>query len=306
MNKKTSSTANRPGDIIPKEAASLSSLTATMAVMCYLACLAIGALILIDRAVDGWTRGLAQEVTVQIKEQHGRDIEADVASAAQILADTSGIKNVQVLDRVATEKLLEPWLGTVGLDALPVPRLLAVTVNVEDPPDYNALTAKLQSEVPSAELDTHQRWEAELTRMAGTLAVLSLLILALISGSAIAMVIFATRAVLDANRQTVDVLHLVGAEDHYIARAINRRFLMTGLVAGSLGLVLALLTFYALGNTGLPQTEGLATASRSLFSMPNFGDGLALIGLLSVPLVATALALVTSRVTLMRMLGRIR
>ena len=58
---------NRPGPIIPPEAAPLKTLTVAMAVMCYLACLAIGALILVDRAVDAWTRWTgSREVTVQI------------------------------------------------------------------------------------------------------------------------------------------------------------------------------------------------------------------------------------------------
>ena len=57
----------RPGAIIPATAASLTSLTVTMAVMCYLACLAIGALILVDRAVTSWTSGLSREMTVQVR-----------------------------------------------------------------------------------------------------------------------------------------------------------------------------------------------------------------------------------------------
>lgn len=295
----------QPGEIIPREAASLRSLTATMAVMCYLACLAIGALILIDRAVEGWTRGLSQEVTVQIKEQDGRDLEKDVSQAVELLRSTVGVVDVTVLDRAASEKLLEPWLGTVGLDALPIPQLLKVRVNVDQPPDYKALLADLGAALPSATLDTHQRWEAELAQMAGNLAILSMLILGLIGVSAVAMVTFATRAVLDANRQTVDVLHLVGAEDDYIAKAINSRFRATGLMAGFMGLALALLTFYFLASTGLPQADGLANASRSLFALPSINNGWPLLGFLLVPLVATALALITSKLTLMRMLGRI-
>jgi cell division transport system permease protein len=292
----------KPGAVIPKEAASLRTLTATMAVMCYLACLAIGALILIDRAVDNWARGLSQEVTVQVREVEARDIEADVAAVLAALRETPGVSNAEDLGRAAAEKLLEPWLGSEGLDALPVPRVLRVAVNPEAPPDYEALAAELTRLSPGASLDTHRRWEDELTRMAGTLSVLALLILLLISASAVAMVIFATRAVLEANRQTVDVLHLVGAEDSYIARAINRRFLATGLWAGGLGVVMALATFLVLGHAGLPQADGLAAASRSLFYVPGTSWWLVPAALLSVPVAATLLALVTSRITLLRML----
>jgi cell division transport system permease protein len=293
---------HKPGPVIPKEAASLRTLTATMAVMCYLACLAIGALILIDRAVDNWSKGLSREVTVQVREVEARDIDEDVAAVLGLLKDTPGVTGAEDIGRKAAEELLEPWLGSEGLDALPVPRIIRVTVNPASPPDVEGLSAQVQAMTPGASLDTHRRWEDELMRMAGTLTALAALILLLIGGSAVAMVIFATRAVLDANRQTVDVLHLVGAEDSYIARAINRRFLATGLWAGGLGVLLALLTFFVLGHAGLPQADGLAAASRSLFYIPGTRWWVVPLALLAVPVVATLLALVTSRITLLRML----
>ena len=298
----TGESSQRPGSIIPPEAAPLRTLTATMTVMCYLACLAIGALILIDRAVDNWARGLSREITVQVRETSASNIEAELKKTIGLLRDTAGVTSVQDLGLEAAQKLLEPWLGTDGLANLPVPRLLRVTVDEARPPNYIALTDRLAREIPAASLDTHRRWEAELKRMAGTLSLLSYMILALIGGSAVAMVIFATRAVLDANRQIVEVLHLVGARDGYIARQIDRRFVVTGLWAGILGVILGLVTFLALGLSGAPQVNGLAAASRSLFFAPVNGTWWSYLALLAVPVTATLIALVTSRLTLVRML----
>ena len=94
-----------------------------MTVMCYLACLAIGALILIDRAVDNWTSGLSREVTVQVRQVQDTDIEAELAKAAALLAATPGVSGVEVLDREAGAKLLEPWLGNRNLDESADPAL---------------------------------------------------------------------------------------------------------------------------------------------------------------------------------------
>jgi cell division transport system permease protein len=66
--------AHRPEPIIPARAAPLRTLTIAMTVMCYLACLAAGGLILINRSVEAWTSDLAREVTVQIREVEGRRI----------------------------------------------------------------------------------------------------------------------------------------------------------------------------------------------------------------------------------------
>jgi len=212
----------KPGAIIPSTAASLTSLTVTMAVMCYLACLAIGALILVDRAVTSWTSGLSREMTIQVRMMRGTDIVQEVEKARAITAAFPGVVSADILDESEGAKLLEPWLGTRSLEGLPVPRLIRVVSDTANPPNIPALEEALL-QVKGARLDTHQKWEAELTRMARALSAVSYAILLLICVSAIAIVIFATRAVLQANRHIVDLLHLVGARDSYIARQIDGR-----------------------------------------------------------------------------------
>ena len=292
----------KPGAIIPANAASLTSLTVTMAVMCYLACLAIGALILVDRAVTSWTSGLSREMTIQIRVVRDADIDKEVEKARSITAVFPGIIEVDVLDESEGAKLLEPWLGTRSLEGLPVPRLIRVVSDTEHPPDAVALQKAL-AQVKGASLDTHQKWEVELTRMARALSAVSYAILLLICFSAIAIVIFATRAVLQANRHIVDLLHLVGARDSYIARQIDGRFVRTGLLSGFIGVGLGLLTFLLLGLFGGGSESGVAAASRGLlFSAPRIA--LWSYGLLfAVPLAATLICLITARITLIRRLG---
>ncbi|MGQ0484664.1 MAG: cell division protein FtsX [Hyphomicrobiales bacterium] len=298
----SSATPYRPGPIVPPEAAPLKALTVTMAVMCYLACLAIGALILIDRAVESWTGSLSREVTVQVRPVQGSDIEAELGKAVALLDDFPGIAAIKTLDRATAAKLLEPWLGSGNLKDLPIPRLIRVTIDEGAPADLAALGDALKVKVKGASLDTHKRWQAEFTRMARALSTLSFAVLFLICVSAIAMVIFATRTVLDANREGVDVLHLIGARDGYISRQIDGRFLKTGLWGGLIGVALGLLTFFLLGLTGPAGAGGVADASRSLLFAPpdtavwNYGI------LFAVPFAATLISLVTSRMTLIRML----
>ncbi len=292
----------KPGSIIPSSAASLTSLTVTLAVMSYLACLAIGALILVDRAVTSWTSGLAREMTVQVRMIRNADLQQELEKARAIVAAFPGIVKVEVLDEGASGRLLEPWLGTRSLEGLPLPRLIRVLADTANPPDTEALEKALAA-VKGARLDTHRKWEAELTRMARALSVLSYAVLGLISVSAVAIVIFATRAVLQANRHIVDLLHLVGARDSFIARQIDGRFLRTGMLSGLIGVGRGLLTFLLLGLFGGGGDSGVAAASRNLlFSAPKiavWSYGF----LFTVPVAATLICLVTARVTLMRRLG---
>jgi cell division transport system permease protein len=289
----------KPGPIIPSNAASLRSLTVTMAVMSYLACLAIGALILVERAVTNWTSALSQEMTIQVVHVRGQDVAAAVEAARAIAQDFPGVREAAVLPEEAGAKLLEPWLGTRTLEGLPVPRLIRVVLDPAAFPDLQALEQAL-SQVKGARLDTHRKWEAELTRMARALSVLSYAILLLISVSAVAIVIFATRAVLQANRPIVDLLHLVGARDSYIARQIDGRFLRTGMLSGFIGVAMGLLSFLLLGLSG---GSGVAAASHSLlFAAPDVAVW-SYAFLFTVPVAATLICLITARITLMRRLG---
>ncbi len=296
----------KPGSIVPTGAAPLRTLTAVMSVMCFLAVLSVGAMLLINRAVAQWASGLASEVTVQLPQLSSRDMDQDLVRLTKLLAGIQGVKGVTILDRRDGEKLLAPWIGEDGLDALPIPRLMRVVVDDKRQPDFAAMETALQAAVPTARLDTHRKWEAELRRMASTLTLLSSLILGLISLSAIAMVVFAARAVLEANRSVVEVLHIAGADDDFIAGEINRRFIATGFWSGLIGLAGGVVMFFALGHWGIGENTGVASAARGLFYLPQEGDWRSLCWFLLVPLAATAIALITSRITLKRMLGEVQ
>ncbi len=296
--------AHRPEPIIPPHAAPLRTLTLAMAVMCYLAVLAAGGLVLINRSVEAWTGDLAREITVQLREIQGRDMETDLAKASEILKAAPGIIKVSVLDEKAAIDLLEPWIGGIeGLEDLPVPRLIAVQIDPDHQPDFAALEIALRNQVPGVSLDTHKRWQAELTRMARVLTMLAYAILVLIGLCTIAIVVFATRAALEANREVVEVLHLVGARDSFIARQVWGRFLKTGLSAGIIGLLLGILTFFLAAGAA---PESFAAIAQEFLSYSSAHLTQNYLALAAVPLVATLICLITSRMTLMRILKSLR
>ena len=55
---------NGRSKVIPEATAPHMTLMTAMAAMCYLAVLAIGALLMTDTAVDNWTSQIASQVTV--------------------------------------------------------------------------------------------------------------------------------------------------------------------------------------------------------------------------------------------------
>jgi cell division transport system permease protein len=290
--------------IIPVDAQPMRTLTLAMAVMCYLATLALGGLMLVEAAVAQWTSGMRSEMTVQLRPTSGIDLSAETEKALAILSAAPGVLAARKIERAEALKLLEPWLGrTSVLEELPLPSLIAVAVDRTRPPDLVALERQLSANVRGVSIDTHARWQSQLIRTASTLRHLSLSILALIALSATALVIFATRSVLDANRGVIEVLHLVGAHDGFIARAVKGRFLRSGFLAGLLGTIGGIATFAILGLIGAPAgSSTLAEASTELLiAAPSVALATYSVFLL-VPVCATLLSLVTAHLAVMRQL----
>ena len=238
--------------LVPAASIAGRALVTVIAIMTFLASLAAGAAVLVEGTSRDWQDTVSREATIQIRPVPGRDIDADVAKAADLARAAPGIAAVDPFDKQRAEKLLEPWLGSaVGADLdlgdLPIPRLIVVRLVSGGPFDGAALTASLAAALPNASLDDHRAWRGRLATMTDTLAGLAALVFVLVLTALGLAVTFATRGVMAGNREIIGVLHFVGAEDRFIAREFQRHFLRLGLQGAGMGGGLACLAFL-LGN----------------------------------------------------------
>lgn len=234
---------SRSTALLPVSSLAGRALVIVIVIMAFLASMTAGTVQLIAEASSGWTSSVSREMTIQIRPRQGRDIESDVRRAADIARRTPGIADVRIYSRAEGEKLLEPWLGAgLSLGELPVPRLIVLKVASEPPPDLARLKADLGA-LPSASLDDHRVWLSRLATMANALVIIGIVVLALVLTAMALAIAFATRGAMAGNREIIDVLHLVGAEDRFIAREFQRHFLKLGLKGGAIGGLLAVLAF---------------------------------------------------------------
>jgi cell division transport system permease protein len=230
----------RPGALFPRQSQQDGTLGLIVAVLCFLACLCAVAGSAADRAASGWRRELGASATVQVRPKAGETPSEAAARAAEALAGAKGVSEARALDREAVEKLLEPWLGKGNIpDDLPLPRLVVVELNHEHPADAATLNQALATAGVDGAVDDHARWIEDVRRtgdIARGGAFGALLLFALVSGAVIA---FATRATLQSRRDVVEVLHLAGAEDRFVAGLVQRRFAWLAGEAGAIGAALA-------------------------------------------------------------------
>lgn len=264
-----------------------------VAMMVYLATLALAGAFALGGTAARWQNAQSDRLTVQLPPGGDR---AD--RVMDLLRATPGITAVRRLERSELIGLLEPWLGKGNtISDLPLPELIDVTVARHADPDLDALEDNLVDEAPGASIDDHGRWMGRLATAARAVQALALALTALIAGAATATVVVATRASLAVHRETIDLLHLIGAQDGFVARAFERRALGLGLRGGLIGLGLATFTYVLLQ----PATAGLEAPlmPRLDLSPANLAT------LAALPLASAAIATVTARITVLKELAKL-
>ncbi len=290
--------------IVPRSSVAGTALTAVIAIMTFLASLTLGAVSMVNDSAKSWQSDIAREITLQVRPIEGVDLEAAVVSARQIAGEFSGITNVTVINADAMGRLLEPWLGSgINLNELPVPRLITLSIDGNDPPDLSALRAKIVESVPGASLDDHRAWLDRLTSMAQATIVGGVVLFMLMMAATVLTVVFATRGAMSGNQHVIEVLHFVGAEQSYIASEFQKHFLLLGLKGALSGGVLALFCFLIAGWwTSSGFADPASDQMTALFGTFTVGAS-GYIGTLILIFVIAVLTAVTSRFTVFRHVG---
>jgi cell division transport system permease protein len=230
--------------IVPQATISGRALMAVVAIMTFLAALTTGAVVLVRAAANEWQSDVAREVTIQIRPAAGRDIEEDVVRAAAIARAYPGVAEVRSYSKKETTRLLEPWLGSgFQLDDLPVPRIVIVRIAPGATPDLAPLRQALGEQIAGASLDDHRGFIGRMRAMSGAVLAVGIGLLLLVFAATVLSVTFATRAAIATNRPVIEVLHLIGAKDGFIAGHFQRHFLRLGLQGGLVGAGCAIALF---------------------------------------------------------------
>jgi len=293
----------RMASIVPTESVAGRALVIVIAIMALLASLTVGAVDLIRTAAQGWEGQVARELTIQIRPLPGRDTEQATRRAIEMARALPGVVEAYAYSREEISRLLEPWLGSgLNLEELPTPRLVVLRLapGSAAPPDLAAFSTALAKEVPGATLDDHRAWLDRLKTVGRTLIGIGMATLVLVLAATALSVLFATRGAVAGNRDVVEVLHLVGARDGFVARAFSHRFLGIGIKGGALGGGVAMLVFLLLDwFSGRGSSE--AEALLGHVSLRASGYGL----ILAVIVLVAALTAATSRATVLSHLHRL-
>jgi cell division transport system permease protein len=270
-----------------------------IALMVYLATLALAGALVADSAVERWSRGLSGSLTVQITP--GRDADpaerkSRIENAIALLDQTPGVTHAEALSDERIAALLEPWLGEAATSDLPLPAIIDVHVDPAAPLHIQELSHRLADAVPGATVDDHQRWLRQLIGYGHSVEFIAALILAFIALAAAIATVFGTRTALAIHRNVIEVMHLIGATDTYVARQFQAHALGIALRGGTVGFLVAVLTLiiveYLTEAAGGGLLPSLALAPWQWAVLP------------ILPVATAAIAMMTARTTVVRTLAR--
>ena len=289
----------RRDPLLPEAGAGGAPLTAVIAVMSFLAVLAMAAVLIIHQSAGRWTAELQSEITVQVKGADPAEIAAGASAALRVLNQTEGVEEATLKSEEETAALLEPWLGKGNAQAfLTIPALIDVKVTPALRANLDPLRQSLAAASPGASLDDHAAWHHRLAMAAQSGQALAVLVFLLVMGAACAVSMFAARAGLAANHEIVSVLHLVGATDEFIAAEVQRRFFVLGLRGAVVGMAVA---FGALAGAAFLLERGVGADSF----LPQFTlGGWHALWLFTVPLATCLVTAFTARLTVLKTLRR--
>ncbi|MGA7373247.1 MAG: ABC transporter permease [Methyloceanibacter sp.] len=294
----------KTAQIVPSASIAGNALTVVIAIMSFLACLTAGAVYMVNQSAEAWVKDISSEITIELDPVNAADIEKKMTLVSLFLAKQAGITHVKPMTAEDSAKLLEPWLGhSEALSALPIPRLIAVEINRSNPPDIKAISEALSQNFEGVTLDDHRQWRTEIRTLTRSAALGGIAVLVLVAAATVAVIVSATRSAMASNREIIEVLHFVGANERFISREFERHFVGLGARAGIVGAVSAGLVFLLLPSVMHVLGGGPVTAtemSRLVGSGELDLKGYLLCAL--VVLVVAALCMITSRVGVIRVL----
>lgn len=217
--------------------------------MVYLATMTLAGALLVSGLASDWSAGLTGTVTIHIvgvDENDEAALDNQVERATRLALKTPGVKSATPMPKAEVANLLAPWLGAdAPISDLPLPRIIDVRIDEEDT-DIASLKQRLETEVPGAGLDDHQLWRDRLVTFLRVIELVAFVMVTLIGVTTVTVVIFATRSGLAVHNDAIEILHLIGAHDDYIAGQFQAHALGLGLKGGIVGSAVGIATLLGL------------------------------------------------------------
>lgn len=269
--------------VLPRNPAHETALFIVVSTICFFTALAGMIFKSTYDSANQWSLEVEDQVTVRI-------LSDNPDNAESLISNVKGVILARKMERAELVALLEPTIESKELSPdLPVPTLFAVSTDPKVSGVDEAIKNALLNRNYTASVSSHAKRSEGIRQGINVIRLTSLVIIGLLTASAVGIVIIATHSSVVTQKHVARVLYLAGARDGFITGVFAMRFWTNIFFASLFGALTALGLLYLLTNV-------IGNISRVdwwlLVISPNNEDFLIPI---LIPVIASLLTLVTTR-----------
>lgn len=275
-----------------------------VSLLMYLATVVFLIALSIHTLVTRWDQDTSHKLTIEIPPAtqsfdhlaapFSKNMSQDVC---HLLKNVPGINSFRVASRAETIKALEPWFGdSDNIKDLPLSTLIYVQLEPGRSFDVLSLQKRLSEQFHNIHVEDHHNWKKGIFNLAYAVQVISFLIVTLIFIAIITMISYMTKASLIIHRDIVDILHLIGAKNAYIAKQYQSHTLRVALKGSFIGILLTGLTLLLFDN--IMSTLDFPLLTRALSTWDIWAITF------FIPTVITLMMIYSSKLTALKMLKK--
>lgn len=269
-----------------------------LAIMVALTVLAAGAGLSLGNLAGDARSELAGGATVQILQADPATRAEQAQAAQEALQAMPMVEQSRQIPQDELDALLEPWLGESGdAETVPVPALIDVRLEGRaDDAAIERLRQRILQVAPDARVDAQSDWLQPVFSALTSLQYVALALVLLLAVTSAAAVFLAARSALGNNRETIEIVHLLGGTDGQIAQLFQRAILRDSMIGGGVGLLLGLAAVLGLGYQFAALDSGMIGGGGL--------DWLDWILIALIPVLGVVLAVATARFTVLSAVRR--
>ena len=229
-------------------------LPSLVGAMSFLAALAIAGCMAAATLAQHWQSEAGSALTVQVTDPSAPAATGKGSRLQAVLGILKGSPNVSdpiPLSDDAMNALLKPWLGQDAA-ALNLPVPAVITADWNGPGSPAVLASALNAMAPGTLTTTGAAWASRVAALTSSIEASAISVLLIVAFVAAAVISVATRAGLAQRRESIEIVHSLGALDSYIAgRFASRATLLAG-GGAAIGALAALPALFWLARLAAP------------------------------------------------------
>lgn len=261
---------NRKQELPLKDDTSGIFLKVMISIAVFLFAVTLAGVLSINSMLNAWNESILGSVTVQVmpvnhadQEKAEKETQEHLQKTIEFLKGLSEVEHVRALTDKQLAQLLEPWLGDgIDIQNLPTPRLIDIRLKPGADINFSKLAEQLAAVSPLASVDNHKLWLNKLIKFADGLKMLALSILFLVVAITSGAIFYTTQANLGVHKYIIEILHIMGAKDTYVAQQYARRDAWIGFVGGCIGLAFAIPTIFMISELAGQIEGGIISDAR--------------------------------------------